>query len=140
MADVVLETDLPYSKFKKGKVREVYDLEDRLLIVASDRISAFDVVLPNGIPDKGRVLTQLSLYWFDKVSDIIGNHVITADVSEYPQDLKKHKKILEERSMLVKKSGSDSRRMHSPRLSLRLRMEGVPEKRDSVRDNTPERP
>ena len=104
MENVVLETELPYPKFKKGKVREVYDLGENLLIVASDRISAFDVVLPNGIPDKGKVLTQLSLYWFEQIGDLVGNHVITADVSQYPEDLKEHVDSIEGRSMLVKKA------------------------------------
>ena len=104
MADVVLETNLPYPKFKKGKVREVYDLGESLLFVASDRISAFDVVLPTGIPDKGKVLTQLSLHWFEKMSDVVGNHVITADVSAYPKSLREHTTLLEGRSMLVKKA------------------------------------
>lgn len=104
MENVVLETDLPYPKFKEGKVREVYDLGENLLIVASDRISAFDVVLPNGIPDKGKVLTQLSLYWFEQIGDLVGNHVITADVAQYPEDLKRHADSLEGRSMLVKKA------------------------------------
>jgi len=104
MVNAVLETDLPYPKFKKGKVREVYDLGDKLLFVASDRISAFDVVLPNGIPDKGKVLTQLSMYWFTQMKDLVGNHMITADINEYPKELQEHAGVLEGRSMLVKKA------------------------------------
>lgn len=74
--DVVLETNLPFKLFKRGKVRDVYDLENKLLIVSTDRISAFDVVLPNGIPHKGEALNRLSNYWFSQISDIVANHVI----------------------------------------------------------------
>jgi phosphoribosylaminoimidazole-succinocarboxamide synthase len=90
--------------FKKGKVRDVYELEDKLLIVASDRISAFDFVLPALIPDKGKVLTQLSKFWFEYTSEVCPNHVITAEVEEFPPELHKHREILEKRSMLVKKT------------------------------------
>lgn len=88
----------------KGKVRDIYDFGDRLLIIATDRISAFDVVLPNGIPHKGKVLTALSLYWFEQTKDIIKNHLITADVDEYPIEVVKYKDVLAGRSMLVKKA------------------------------------
>jgi phosphoribosylaminoimidazole-succinocarboxamide synthase len=74
--DVLVETDLPLKLFKRGKVRDVYDLEERLLIVSTDRISAFDVVLPNGIPNKGEALTRLSVYWFDQTKRIIPNHIL----------------------------------------------------------------
>ena len=86
----------------RGKVRDVYDLGDSLLFVATDRISAFDCVMPNGIPDKGRVLTQLSLFWFDFFKNI-PNHLVTADVSKYPEILRRHRKDLDGRSMIVKK-------------------------------------
>ncbi len=86
----------------RGKVRDVYDLGDSLLFVATDRISAFDCVMPNGIPDKGRVLTQLSLFWFDFFKNI-PNHLITADVKKYPEILSKYHKDLNGRSMIVKK-------------------------------------
>jgi len=100
-----METNIEeYKLFAKGKVRDVYDLGDKLLIVATDRISAFDVVLPSGIPGKGKVLTQMSLFWFDLVEDIVGNHLITADVDHYPEDLKKYRNVLEGRSILVKKA------------------------------------
>ena len=69
---------------RRGKVRDIYDLGDKLLIVATDRISAFDVVLPAGIPDKGKVLTRLSLYWFEQMNDIIKNHLLEHDVGRYP--------------------------------------------------------
>jgi phosphoribosylaminoimidazole-succinocarboxamide synthase len=90
--------------FKKGKVREVYEVGENLLIVASDRISAYDYVLPSLIPDKGKILTQLSLFWFGHTELICPNHVITADVDEYPKVLRDHKQKLEKRSMLVKKT------------------------------------
>jgi phosphoribosylaminoimidazole-succinocarboxamide synthase len=85
-------------------VRDVYDLGDRLLIVATDRLSAFDVVLPTGIPGKGIVLTQMSLFWFDRLKDLLPNHVITADVSEYGPELARHRDQLEGRSMIVVKT------------------------------------
>ncbi|MBI4688940.1 MAG: phosphoribosylaminoimidazolesuccinocarboxamide synthase [Nitrospirae bacterium] len=105
MADVVIETDLEDVKFlRRGKVRDVYEVDNHLLIIATDRISAFDVVLPNGIKDKGRVLTQISIYWFNQMKDIIENHIVATDVKDYPQVLHKYKNILEGRSMLVKKA------------------------------------
>jgi phosphoribosylaminoimidazole-succinocarboxamide synthase len=104
-AELVLETNLPgLPLWRRGKVRDVYDLGDRLLIVATDRISAFDVVLPGGIPDKGRVLTQLSLYWFRRLSAIAASHVVTAEVEEYPPALRGHRALLRGRSMLVRKT------------------------------------
>ncbi len=89
---------------KRGKVRDIYDLGNELLIVATDRISAFDVVLPNGIPKKGKVLTQISKFWFNKTRDIIPNHLISTDVDDYPKVFWNHREILQERSMLVKKA------------------------------------
>ena len=88
----------------RGKVRDIYDLGDSLLIIASDRLSAFDVVLPDPIPRKGEVLTKISIYWFDQLKDIIGNHLISADVSKYPAACQKYAADLEGRSMLVKKA------------------------------------
>jgi len=90
--------------FKKGKVRDIYDLGDSLLIVATDRISAFDVILPTPIPDKGRILTLMTLFWLDYLKDIVENHLITANPDEYPEILKPYKELLRERSMLVKKA------------------------------------
>ncbi len=90
--------------FKRGKVRDVYDLADKLLVVSTDRISCFDVVLPTGIPRKGEVLTNLSLFWFEYTKDIVPNHLITAEVNDYPVELSKYKDILKGRSMLVKKA------------------------------------
>ena len=89
---------------KRGKVRDVYDLGDKLLIVASDRLSAFDVVLPTGIPDKGKVLTKLSIFWFRQIEGIVKNHILQVDVEKYPNVLKQYRDDLRDRSMLVKKA------------------------------------
>jgi len=97
--------DLPgIQKFKSGKVREVYDLGDQYLFIASDRISAFDCVMPNGIPDKGRVLNMISKFWFDRTGDLVKNHMISTDVNEFPAELHQHAGLLEGRSMLVRKA------------------------------------
>jgi len=88
----------------RGKVRDLYAVDDKLLLVASDRLSAFDHVLGSGIPGKGRILTQISLFWFDLLSDIVPNHVITADVSRFPAELQPYADQLEGRSMLVKRA------------------------------------
>lgn len=100
---VILQTDFPDLKLlASGKVRDVYQLDnERLLFVATDRISAFDYVLATGIPHKGRVLSQISLFWFDFLSDVVPNHVITADVDAYPQALQKYADQLRGRSMIV---------------------------------------
>ncbi len=101
----VLSTDIKeYPLFSRGKVRDVYDLDDRLLIVTTDRVSAFDVVMPNGIPGRGVLLTGISVFWFDFLKDVIGNHLITADIDGLPEDLKKYRDIIEGRFMLVKKA------------------------------------
>jgi phosphoribosylaminoimidazole-succinocarboxamide synthase len=105
VSDAVLQIDLPgLPLFRRGKVREVYDLGDRLLFVTSDRISAFDVVLPSGIPDKGTVLTQLSAFWFARTGHIVPNHFITADVAQFPPELRAHADKLRGRAMLVQKA------------------------------------
>lgn len=104
-APPLLGTEFPALKlFKRGKVRDVYDLGDRLLVVATDRLSAFDVVLPTGIPGKGIVLTQVSLFWFDLLRDLVPNHVITANVDEYGADLQQYRDELDGRSMIVTKT------------------------------------
>ncbi len=90
--------------FKRGKVRDIYDLGDKLLIVSTDRISCFDVVLPTVIPEKGRVLTALSDFWFNFTKDIVANHLVTVKIDEFPEGLLKYKEILNGRSMLVKKA------------------------------------
>ncbi|MDD5692081.1 MAG: phosphoribosylaminoimidazolesuccinocarboxamide synthase [Candidatus Omnitrophica bacterium] len=103
--DVLLKTDFKDLKlFRRGKVRDVYDLGDKLLIVSTDRISCFDVILPSGIPYKGRVLTGISVFWFDFIKDMIPHHLITADVDKYPSELQKYKAQLSGRSMLVLKT------------------------------------
>ncbi len=90
--------------FKRGKVKDLYDLGDRLLIVASDRISCFDVVLPTKIAGKGKILTALSAYWFREMEDIVGSHLLTTDVEQFPFICRRYKEQLEGRSMLVRKS------------------------------------
>lgn len=90
--------------FKVGKVRDLYDLGDKLLIVASDRISAFDSVLGSKIPGKGKILTKMSIFWMNKTENIIKNHLISGDVNDLPQDLEKYKSILEDRIMITKKT------------------------------------
>src|SRR6202011_5157737 len=100
---VVRETQFAgISPAGRGKVRDIYDLGDRLLIVATDRLSAFDVVMPTPIPDKGRVLTQLSLFWFDLLKDAIPNHVLSA--KEFPAPFDKFQDELAERSMVVRRT------------------------------------
>ncbi len=104
-APPLLETSLPgVALWRRGKVRDVYDLGERLLVVATDRLSAFDVVLPTGIPGKGILLTQMSLFWFRLLADVIPNHVVTADVGEYPAGLRPFRDQLEGRSMIVLKT------------------------------------
>jgi phosphoribosylaminoimidazole-succinocarboxamide synthase len=101
----LLETRIPsLPLWRRGKVRDVYDLGDRLLIVATDRLSAFDVVLPTGIPGKGVVLTQLSLFWFRLLDNVAANHVLTADVEAYGEELAPYRSQLQGRSMLVVKT------------------------------------
>jgi phosphoribosylaminoimidazole-succinocarboxamide synthase len=101
----LLETNIPEAKlWRRGKVRDVYDLGDRLLIVATDRISAFDVILPTGIPDKGVVLTQISLFWFKLLENVIPNHVVTSNVDEYDPVLRPYRDQLVGRSMIVRKT------------------------------------
>ncbi len=103
--DVVTKTDFTGLKFlSRGKVRDIYEVDGKILLVATDRISAFDCVMPNGIPNKGRVLTALSKYWFDFTQHIIPNHVIATDVEEYPASIKPYRDILRGRSMLVRKA------------------------------------
>jgi len=101
---IVRETNLPLKSFKKGKVRDVYEANDELLLIVTDRISAFDYVLHEPIPYKGVCLTQISKFWFDFFKDTIPSHMITADVSDFPGELREHKDVLSGRSMLVKKA------------------------------------
>jgi len=102
---ILLQTDFPeLTLHARGKVRDLYNLNGQLLFVATDRISAFDYVLATGIPEKGRVLTQLSLFWFDFLRETVHNHLITANVDQYPAPLKKYSEQLRGRSMLVSKA------------------------------------
>ncbi len=103
--NVVGETDLSPLPLKgRGKVRDIYDLGDKLLIVSTDRLSAFDVVLPDPIPDKGRVLNGLSIFWMERMKPLVPNHIISADTSDYPDSCKPFSEILEGRSVLVRKA------------------------------------
>jgi phosphoribosylaminoimidazole-succinocarboxamide synthase len=105
LSQPLLETSLPgVPLWRRGKVRDVYDLGETLLIVATDRISAFDVILPTAIPDKGVVLTQLSLFWFRMFADLVPNHVVSDDVAAYGHGLERNRDQLEGRSMLVRKT------------------------------------
>lgn len=101
---IILKTEFPdLTLLKRGKVRDIYDLGNYLLLIATDRISAFDVVLPNGIPGKGKILTQISAYWFRQMNDIIPNHLVSTDVKDFPSICHRYSDVLEGRSMLVKK-------------------------------------
>jgi len=102
---IIIQTDFKDLKLlNRGKVRDLYDLGDQLLMIATDRISAFDVILPNGIPNKGTILTQLSAFWFSQLSDIVPNHLVSTRVEEFPAVCAKYKDILQGRSMLIKKT------------------------------------
>jgi phosphoribosylaminoimidazole-succinocarboxamide synthase len=104
-SNVISTTELKSLKLKgRGKVRDIYDIGDKLLIVATDRISAFDVVMPNPIPDKGKVLTQLSKIWFNLTQEIVPNHVISTEVDDFPKECQPYQGILRGRSMLVTKT------------------------------------
>src|SRR6202162_1647913 len=103
MSPVILQTDFPGLKLRgRGKVRDIYEVGDKLLIVATDRLSAFDVILPTPIPDKGRVLTQLSLFWFEKLADIVQHHVISA--KDFSGELAPYAASLDGRAMLVRRT------------------------------------
>jgi len=104
MNDVVLQTEISGQNPKRGKVRDIYDLGDELLIVATDRISAFDVIMANGIPDKGKILTQISLFWLDWLGDSVKNHLISASLEDFAEPFCQHPEQLAGRSMLVKKT------------------------------------
>jgi phosphoribosylaminoimidazole-succinocarboxamide synthase len=101
---IVTETNLPLKAFKIGKVRDVYETNDNLLLIVTDRISAFDYVLHEPIPKKGICLTQISKFWFDYFKDVVPNHLISADINNFPDNLKNHENTLIGRSMLVKKA------------------------------------
>jgi phosphoribosylaminoimidazole-succinocarboxamide synthase len=102
---VITKTDLAnLPLFNIGKVRDLYDLDDKLLMISTDRISAFDYIIPDGIPCKGNVLTALSEFWFNHTKSIVDNHLITTDVAAYPDELKPHAEVIRGRSMLVRKA------------------------------------
>jgi phosphoribosylaminoimidazole-succinocarboxamide synthase len=101
--DVIATTDLPFKVFRRGKVRDVYDLGERLLMVATDRISAFDVVLEPGIPNKGACLTQISNFWFDLLKDEVPNHLVATDPAKFPKELQPYAGLLRGRAVLVEK-------------------------------------
>ena len=104
-AKSIVETDFPgLNLVKRGKVRDIYDLGDAYLMVATDRISAFDVIMPDPIPDKGKILNLISLFWFEIMKPLVPNHVISSNVDEYPDVCRPYAKILDQRSMLVKKA------------------------------------
>lgn len=104
-SNICIQTELKGLKlFRRGKVRDIYEYEDKLLLIATDRVSAFDVVLPTAIPLKGAVLTQLSRFWFDMMSDIVPNHLISADADSFPEDLQRFRDTLDLRSMLTVKA------------------------------------
>jgi phosphoribosylaminoimidazole-succinocarboxamide synthase len=105
MTKPVLKTDFPELRLSgRGKVRDIYDLGESLLIVTTDRISAFDVIMNEGIPDKGYVLNQISIYWFRRMEEIIPNHILATEVEDFPPECRRYADILEGRSMLVKKA------------------------------------
>ncbi|MEO6964495.1 MAG: phosphoribosylaminoimidazolesuccinocarboxamide synthase [Acidobacteriaceae bacterium] len=104
MLEALLQANLPDLKLHaRGKVRDIYAVDDQLLLIATDRISAFDHILASGIPDKGKLLTQISLFWFDLLKDLVPNHLITADINLYPPSLQPYREILHLRSMLVQR-------------------------------------
>ncbi|MBI2116870.1 MAG: phosphoribosylaminoimidazolesuccinocarboxamide synthase [candidate division NC10 bacterium] len=106
MGTALFETNLPGLRLKgRGKVRDIYDLDDALLIVASDRISAFDVVMSDPIPDKGKILTQISAFWFSQIADLAPHHLLSTDVAAFPPECQAYAETLRDRSMLVRKAG-----------------------------------
>ena len=127
MTTILTESNIDLPLLARGKVRDIYDLGDKLLIVATDRISAFDVVLPTGIPDKGAVLTQLSAFWFEKTGDIVPNHFIRVvddtRVEGVPVELPRE---VIGRAMVVQEGAAHRRRVHRPRLHHRHRLGGLP--------------
>ncbi len=105
MSAIVLETNMPtLNMVNRGKVRDIYDLGEHLLLVTSDRLSAFDVIMNEGIPKKGQVLNQISIFWFNQMADIIPNHIVATEVSDFPVETHVYRDQLEGRSMLVKKA------------------------------------
>ncbi len=128
---VVLETSLPGLPVRRGKVRDIYDLGDRLLLVSTDRLSAFDWVLPTGIPDKGRVLTQIAAFWFEQLGE--PNHLITTDVDRMDLPPGADRRMLAGRSHPLPQDRGRADRVRGPRLPGRLRLEGIPAERHGLR-------
>ena len=132
---VVKETNLsPLLLVGRGKVRDIYGVEDKLLIVSTDRLSAFDVILPDPIPDKGKVLNKLSLFWMDGTQNIVPNHLITANVDEYPGECLKFSELLDGRSVLVKKAETLPVECVARGYIMGQRLEGLPEDGKSLRN------
>ena len=104
MSNALIKIEIPNTTSRSGKVREIFDAGDKLLFVASDRISAFDCVMPNGIPDKGVVLNMISKFWFERTGDIVKNHMLSVDVADFPAPFNEYEEQLKGRSMLVKKT------------------------------------
>ncbi|KKK71073.1 hypothetical protein LCGC14_2917600, partial [marine sediment metagenome] len=103
--DIVLRTEIPeLGEPRRGKVRDIYDMGDNILLVMTDRVSAFDVIMPVGIPGKGKVLTAISLFWFKRMEDLVDNHLVAWRVEDFPGELHKYSGTLEGRSILVKKA------------------------------------
>ena len=103
--DILLKSDFEgFKLLKRGKVRDIYKVDDKLLIVATDRMSAFDVVMDDPIPDKGKILTSISIFWFNQLEPIVENHIISTNPAEYPESCQIYRKQLEGRSMLVKEA------------------------------------
>ena len=133
---VVTETDFKdITLLRRGKVRDVYEIEDKLLIVASDRMSAFDVVMDDPIPDKGAILTGISLFWFKKLESMVENHIISSSPEEYPEICRKYTAELERRSMLVKKAEPLPVEMYCQGIPFRIRLERIFEDRRRLRHN-----
>jgi phosphoribosylaminoimidazole-succinocarboxamide synthase len=131
----ILQTKIPGRQPVRGKVRDIYDLGDKLLIVATDRISAFDVVMANGIPYKGIVLTQISKFWFDFLAGQVEHHLLSDDVSDLPKPFSNYARQLQNRSMLVRRCRS-AHRVCRARVSGRIGLEGVSAERHGLRRQT----
>ena len=129
----ILQTKIPGQTPVRGKVRDIYDLGDKLLIVATDRISAFDVVMPNGIPDKGIVLTQISEFWFDFLGGQIEHHLISDDVADLPKPFSNYARAARRPLHAGPQGPGPAHRVRRPRLPGRLRLEGIPAERHRLR-------
>ncbi len=137
----LLQTELDgLTLHRRGKVRDVYEIGDALLIVATDRISAFDYVLGSGIPDKGKVLTQLSGFWFERMGDLVPHHLISMEVDEFPAAARAHADQLRGRTMLARRTEPIADRVRGARLSVGFGVEGVSAVRVRVRHRAARRP